>query len=194
MRILLAAAIGCLITACSNGGEVSGDAPKMQGAMAKRAAPTVQQRADFGTLADFVGKTLTGSPSAGSSEQFTDVQTWEWTLGGKAILIRHALADGSYGGHTYVYKDQASEMLKYVYVTNSGFHTVGDMSSTDTGWVAEEAVSGHDGITRVRSTSTLHEDGSTTMTSEYLKDGEWVDGHGFEYTETNDPLPALKTD
>ena len=183
MRLLLISATAMSISACAH--DISG---------AGLAPPTAKRIEDFGGLADYVGMTMTGSPTAESDEQFTDVQVWSWALGGKAILIRHALEDGSYGGDTYVYKDAKSGKLTYVYITNAGFHTVGEMLPTENGWIAEEAVTGHPEITRVRSTSVVHEDRSTSMTSEYLTSGKWVAGHAFEYKATDDPLPDLKTE
>ena len=195
MRIILISALTLLAGACAESNSPPEDAPKALGAIAQRSAPpTDKQIADFGNLANYVGLTMKGAPTEQSDEQFTDVQKWEWALGGDAILIRHALEDGSYGGDTYVYKDAKTDNLTYVYITNAGFHTVGEMVPTDNGWIAEEDVIGHAEITKVRSTSIVHEDKSTSMTSEYLKAGEWVPGHAFEYQVTDDPLPALKND
>ena len=103
------------------------------------------------------------------------------------------MADGSYGGDTYVYKDAASGDLTYVYITNAGFRTEGVMTVNDDGsFTAIEDVLGHETITQVSSTSRLNADGTTTMTSKYLKDGEWTAGHGFSYEPTTEALPALK--
>ena len=195
MRGILVAVAGLLLSACANESPVPEGAPKALGAMAERSAlPSAKQTEDFGALADFVGMKLVGTPTATSDEPLTDVQSWEWALGGKAILIRHALEDGSYGGDTYIYKDAKTGKLTYVYITNAGFHTVGEMTTTGAGWVAEEAVIGHPEITRVRSTSVIHDGKSTRMASEYLKGGAWVPGHEFEYRPTSGPLPALKSD
>lgn len=195
MQKILAATLGLFFAACTQSSSIPENAPKALGAIAERSAPpTAEQIADFGKLAEYVGMTWSGSPTAESEEQFTDIQKWEWALGGKAILIRHALEDGSYGGDTYVYRDSKTDELVYVYITNAGFHTVGTMTPTETGWVAEEDVNGHPDITKVRSTSVVHDDKSTTMTSEYLKSGEWVPGHAFEYKETSAASPALKSE
>ena len=178
-----------LLGACATGGNLLAASPSK----AELSKPTAEQLETFGGLTDYVGKTMKGAPSSASTESFTDYQSWEWALGGKAILIRHALEDGSYGGDTYIYKDAKSGKLTYVYVTNAGFHTVGDMQPVESGWVAEEAVTGHETITRVRSTTLVREDGSTKMTSEYLSNGEWTPGHQFEYALTTEPLPILKS-
>ncbi|MEM9939496.1 MAG: hypothetical protein AAF768_11650 [Pseudomonadota bacterium] len=154
--------------------------------------PTAAQIETFGPLTEFVGKTFKGAPLAAGSEAKADIQQWNWALGGSAILIKHAIEDGSYGGNTYVYKDAASGDLVYVYITNAGFRTEGSMTVNDDGtYIAEEAVEGHPSITKVRSTSRLADDGSTLMTSEYLDDGVWTPGHRFLYKPTSDPLPPL---
>ena len=147
----------------------------------------------FGALTDLVGKRFRGAPADGSTEPNPDTQSWEWALGGSAILIKHALADGSYGGDTYVYKDARTEDLVYVYITNAGFRTEGVMVVNDDGsFTAEEAVEGHPTITKVRSTSTLNADGTSSMTSEYFDGGTWKAGHAFIYSPTDEPLPRLK--
>ncbi|MEM1086755.1 MAG: hypothetical protein AAGH90_03430 [Pseudomonadota bacterium] len=155
--------------------------------------PTKLQTETFGALTDLVGARLRGTPSDGSTERAPDIQQWEWALGGTAILIRHALEDRSYGGDTYVYKDAARGELVYVYVTNAGFRTEGVILLNDNGsYTAEEDVAGHPTITKVRSTSVINRDGSTSMTSEYLDGGDWVPGHAFNYMPTDEPLPRLK--
>ena len=194
MRIFFIATVVLLLSSCSDRGSAPDkNGPKALGALAERnVSPTEQQIEDFGELANYVGMTMKGAPAGEGAETFRDVQKWEWALGGSAILIRHAFKDGSYGGNTYVYKDPKTNTLTYVYITNSGFHTVGEMRSIEGGWVAEEEVFGQGDVTRVRSTAKLNDDMSTSMVSEYLKAGEWVPGHAFEYKPTNDLLPALK--
>ena len=195
MKSVLAAAI-FILSACSvaqdGSTESEGQKPKALGQIAGALeAPSDIQSEKFGTLAQYVGKSFKGSPTGDSTEKFVDIQKWEWGLGGNTILIKHVLADGSYGGDTHVYKDAKTGNLTYVYITSGGFHTTGEMTPTQDGWVAEEAVTGHETITRVRSTSVVDANGIWLMTSEYLTDGEWVPGHAFEYAETQDPLPTL---
>jgi len=202
MRNLIIAVLAIALSSCGDGQSSDGvfpeNAPGVIGKVASASSgepeATEAQRAMFGTLVDNVGRSFKGMPTGDATEQFVDIQKWEWGLGGNTILIRHALADGSYGGDTHVYQDAKTNKLTYVYVTSGGFHTVGEMVPTDNGWVAEEAVSGHENITRVRSTSVVNSAGIWKMTSEYLTDGEWVRGHAFDYAETNDPLPALKVE
>ena len=164
---------------------------RMDALLTNNETPTAKQIETFGELTQFVGKSFKGYP-AGENEPY-DVQKWEWALGGTSILIRHAMADGSYGGDTYVYKDAASGDLTYVYITNAGFRTEGVMTVNEDGsFTAIEDVLGHETITQVSSTSRLNDDGTTTMTSQYLKDGEWTDDHSFNYAPTTEALPVIK--
>lgn len=150
------------------------------------------QKEAFGPLADLVGKTFYGTPFGGGDEVQPDIQSWSWAVGGWAISIRHALADGSYGGETLVYRDNGADALAYVYVTSAGFATDGSFSlKADGSWVAEEEVTGHPSITKVRSTGQMMPDGELRTSSEYYEDGEWVSGHGFVYRETIDQFPLL---
>ncbi|MDJ0920979.1 MAG: hypothetical protein QNI84_07610 [Henriciella sp.] len=191
MRIILTTLAFSLSAACA--AQVAADPVSTEVSVTVN-APTEAQVKTFGPLASLVGQSFRGNPMNGSSEPNPDTQKWEWALGGTAILIRHALADGSYGGDTYVYKDSTSGDLVYVYITNAGFRTEGVMTVNEDGsYTAVEAVNGHPEIVEVRSTSVLNEDGSTSMSSEYVtKDGTVTPGHSFTYQPTTEPLPKLK--
>lgn len=161
---------------------------------AKPATP--EQIARFGILAQLPGRTMRGKPIAESSELTGDMQRWEWTDNGKAISIRHALEDGSYGGETIVKEDPDTGDLGFVYVTNAGFTTTGTFKLADDGrsWTATEIVSGDSNVLEVESMGHLNTDGTLRTSSRYRTDEGWQDGHGFIYYETFDPLPKLKTD
>lgn len=148
----------------------------------------------FGKLASLVGLTFVSEPAEEGG--LYDTQVWEWALDGNAILIRHALSDGSYGGDTYIFKDKATGKLAYHYITNAGFATVGEMTLGDDGsWSAIEAVSGHEKWTHVRSTGRQLPDGRMVSEAEYTADGEtWTPGHSFTYSvaPAGTTLPRLK--
>lgn len=191
MRHLIAGLCIIGLTSCAHvHSDPSPTAPQIE---VTQPAPTELQVTTFGPLIDYIGGTYRGVPGEASSEALVDFQHWEWALGGTAIKISHAIEDGSYGGDTYIYKDAASGDLVYVYITNAGFRTEGIIVlNADGSYTAEEDVKGHATITKVRSTSRLNDDGSSTMTSEYLDAGEWVPGHNFVYTATDADLPQLK--
>jgi hypothetical protein len=93
---------------------------------------------------------------------------------------------------TYVYENAQTGSLDYVYVTSSGFHTSGSFELGEDGsWTAEEEVTGHETITRVRSTGRITPDGQMAMTSEYFANGEWMPGRNVVYGQTTQTLPEI---
>lgn len=140
---------------------------------------------ELAALEPFVGKTYEGTfTDAASGTKMTDVQAWEAILGGKAVRTMHSLNDGAYGGETIIYWDSQEQTLAYFYVTTGGFVTRGTMVAEDGGFTAIEYVEGNaDGITEVRSTSTVKPDGSMHLSSEYKQNGAWVPGHEITYVE-----------
>ena len=117
-------------------------------------------------MAGLVGKTWRSEPVGGGETGPADISKWSWDLGGRVIVSRHALEDGSYGGVTYIYENSQTGSLDYVYVTSAGFHTTGTYQlAGDDSWTAEEAVIGHETITRVRSTGRITPDGRMAVTS-----------------------------
>ena len=150
------------------------------------------RRERFGKLLDFVGNCYRATPTGDSAEQTADIQFWSTALGGAAITIEHALVDGSYGGISYIYPGAEPDAFTYVYITNAGFHTQGTIIiNDDQSFTASETVNGHPTITEVRSISRFDETGLTSMTSEFLDQGEWQPGPAFTHEVTTEPFPRL---
>lgn len=141
-----------------------------------------------------VGKTWKGRLSAeGAETESWDVSRWERALNGKAVRILHSVNDGQYGGETLIIWNRESEQVEFYYFTTAGFFTQGTISGEFGNFTAHEYVTGNsNGITEVRSSSTLLEDGSLKGTSEYLKNGEWVPGHEIIYKEAPDAEVTFK--
>lgn len=181
-RLVLTLASGLLLTACAC---FPGYAPEP-------AAPNAAQVAAFGALSELAGKTWRSEAVAGAGAGPADISRWSWDLGGRVMVNRHALEDGSYGGVTYVYENGQTGSLDYVYVTSAGFHTTGSFELGEDGsWTAEEAVTGHDTITRVRSTGRMTADGRMSMTSEYFAKGEWSPGRDVVYAPVEARIPEI---
>ncbi len=154
--------------------------------------PTAQQVDAFGPMAGLVGKTWRSEPVEGSEAGPADISKWSWDLGGRVIVSRHALEDGSYGGVTYIYENSQTGSLDYVYVTSAGFHTTGTYQLADDGsWTAEEAVTGHETITRVRSTGRIAPDGRMAVTSEYFAKDAWSPGRNVIYVPVKARIPEI---
>lgn len=153
---------------------------------------SVSRQSAFGALASLAGKTWRSAPTQQGEAGPADISSWGWDLGGRVMINRHALEDGSYGGVTYVYENGQTGGLDYVYVTSAGFHTAGSFVLGEEGsWTAEEAVTGHDAITRVRSTGRITEDGRMTMTSEYFANAEWSPGRNVVYEMVDAEVPEI---
>ncbi len=153
--------------------------------LAPPTAGAVTPNEHLAPLAPFVGKTWRGEFVDSTPEDpRVDVQRWEWALNGQGIRIVHSLNDGEYGGETMVMYDRERERLIYFYFTTAGFYTTGTIVADDGMFVShEEVVGSTEGVTAVRSTSRILDDGRLESHSEYLKNGEWVPGHGVVYEE-----------
>lgn len=140
-------------------------------------------------LSMFVGKTWVGD--FGGDDKAVDVARWEWALQGKAARITHSLNEGEYAGETMIVWDSSKESLVYFYFTTAGFYTSGTMEIDGQSLTAyEEVVGDINGITAVRSESSLQEDGSMRGVSQYLVNGEWTEGRTVVYRE--DATAVLK--
>ncbi len=142
----------------------------------------------------YIGKTLEGAfVNSATGESSVDVQHWEATLGGKAIRVVHSLNEGEYGGETIIFWDSKENTVAFYYFTTADFYTHGTMTSELGVFTATETVEGSaDGITEVRSSSRMLEDGRVHLKSEFLKDGEWVPGHEIYYAEAPEAKVVFK--
>lgn len=136
----------------------------------------------------FLGKTFRGELKDSTPEKpMVDISHWEIALAGKAVRNLHSVQDGAYCGETIIFWDAAAKSLVYFYFTSGGFYTQGTMRVEGAKFIAHEKVVGEvEGITEVRATGELLADGSLKTSSEYLKGGEWVPGHGAVYHEAPD--------
>lgn len=155
-------------------------------------AHAVEPDPHLAPLAPFVGKTWRGEfVQADSGQPAVDVARWEWALNGKAVRILHSIDDGAYGGESLVLWDPEDERIVYFYFTTEGFYTTGTMAIADGVFTSHEIVSGNtEGVTEVRASGELLEDGRWHARSEYLKDGAWTPGHEAYYVE--DPTAVVR--
>lgn len=133
----------------------------------------------------FIGKTYRGVFAESTPEKpMVDVAKFERAMNGMAIRSLHSVNDGMYGGESLIYWDAEKKSLVFVYVTTAGFATYGTIKATATGYSAEEDVKNNaNGITKVRSTSTLDKNGGYVVKADYLANGEWKAGREVTYVE-----------
>jgi hypothetical protein len=158
------------------------------------AAETASLHPKLEALRPFLGKTFRGEFANSTPEKpVVDVSHWERALNGNAIRSLHSINDGAYGGEMIIYWDEERQTIAYYYFTTAGFHTTGTMTVENGRFTSFEKVIGSaDGITEVRGTGTINDDGTMTSSSEYLKNGEWVPGHGATYHEAPDAKVVFK--
>ncbi len=123
----------------------------------------------------------------GKTEKTVDRSHWSRVLNGMAIKTVHSINDGVYGGESMIFWDEAKQSLAYYYFTTAGFYTHGTMEfdGTNNRIIAREKVENNaNGITEVQSSSELKGD-ELTVKSQYLKNGNWVDGHSAIYKRTS---------
>lgn len=161
---------------------------------AQEQADSVKINQHLKPLLPFVGKTWKSEfPGSTPEKPVYDVQHWELILNGQAIRIMHSLNEGAYGGETIVLWDKEKEQLTYFYFTTAEFYTQGTFSFDDKKWIGHEYVTGNkDGITEVKSTGEILPDGRLHSKSQYLKNGEWVNGHEFYYLEDSSAKVLFK--
>jgi hypothetical protein len=142
----------------------------------------------------FLGKTwrgVLGDPAA--KKPTIDIARYERALNGTAVKTLHSVNDGSYGGESIIFWDKKKESLVFYYFTTAGFHTTGTMSAEGRSFIAHEFVTGNEnGITEVKSTATLGDDGKLRTASQYLRNGEWVPGHTAVYEEASDAVVRFR--
>lgn len=115
-----------------------------------------------------------------------DVSKWERALNGTTVRTLHSINDGMYGGESLIFFDKSKNSIVFYYFTTAGFYTQGYIEMvSDNSFVAYEVVTGNkDGITKVKSTSTLKGDNMEVATS-YLKQGIWTKPEKRVYTRSN---------
>lgn len=133
----------------------------------------------------YIGKTWRGEAANSTPDKpVVDISRWERAMNGQAIRILHSLNDGEYGGETIIVWDAKKESLVFYYFTTGGFYTHGTVWFEEGKMISHEYVVGNEnGITEVKAIGEVLPDGRMHSTSQYLKNGNWEDGHEFYYSE-----------
>ena len=132
-----------------------------------------------------IGKVWRGEFANSTPEKpVVDITRWERALNGNAIRVLHSINRGDYGGETLFFWSEEKKSIVYHYFTTANFQTTGTVTFEGKKFTSLEKVSGQaGGITEVRATGELKDDGSLVLKSEYLKDGQWTPGRETVYRE-----------
>lgn len=165
-----------LLAACNGAPETAADAP---------VSPSPAQTTTYEPMKIFGGFTTTawrGEGTDPAGKPVVDIATYKYILGGRALQSTHRLEDGSYGGRTIYFYDEGQKKYIYHYFTTAGFHTVGEVTPNDNGFIAIEKAIGHPTVDEVRSNMTVKEDEIRVVTEMINKDGTSQSHEGFVYT------------
>jgi len=139
------------------------------------AAANAELAAELRVFEPYFGTWQADFPVAEGQPAMQDVSHWARALNGTAVRTLHSINDGLYGGESLIFWDKSKNSLVFYYFTTAGFYTQGTMEMVnDHGFIAYEDVTGNkDGITKVKSTSTLR-DGQIIVSTQYLKQEKWT--------------------
>ena len=115
----------------------------------------------------------------------TDVSKWERALNGNALRTLHSINNGEYGGESLIFFDNTKQQIVFYYFTTAEFFTTGTIEIVSGNeFIAYEDVTGNEnGITKVKSTSTLV-DNTIQVSTAYFKQGTWTDPEARTYRRT----------
>jgi hypothetical protein len=133
-----------------------------------------------------LGKTWKGEFKNSTKEKpVFDVSRWERALNGQAVRVQHSINNGDYGGESIIFWDNEKKSLVFYYFTTAGFFTTGTMTVENGKFISHEYVKGYqnNSVTEVKAAIEFTADGKMINKSQYLKNGEWVDGHEAIYVE-----------
>lgn len=134
-------------------------------------------------FAPLIGKTFRGEFENSTPEKpVVDVSTYERAMNGQAVRSFHSINDGEYGGESVFMWDAKQQKISYWYFTTAGFFTQGTLDVQGNELTSFEEVTGNaNGITKVKAVTTLLEDGTFRVKSEYFANGEWTEGRNTSY-------------
>lgn len=131
------------------------------------------------------GKTMRGEGTAPDGSPIVDIAKWEMILGGRAFQWTHRLEDGSYGGRTIFFYDEAAQEYIFHYFTTAGFHTTGGVTPTETGFIVIEKVLGHPKFVEIYSEIIIDKDEVRIASRHKDKDGVLTEGEVTVFRESD---------
>ncbi|MFC2951021.1 hypothetical protein ACFOOP_03730 [Marinicaulis aureus] len=131
----------------------------------------------------FAGTAWRGEGTGPDGKPIVDIAVYDMILGGRAFQSTHRLEGGTYGGRTIIFYDEGAKEYIFHYFTTAGFHTVGEIVPTDTGFTAVEQVMNHPEYAQVRSEAIFGDATIRVNSSHVAHDGTVSDGDGLSYKQ-----------
>jgi hypothetical protein len=151
-------------------------------------AAAYEPMAPFAKLA---GRAWRGEGTGPDGKPIVDIARYQMILGGRAFQSTHRLEGGTYGGRTIIFFDEGAEKYIFHYFTTAGFHTTGDLTLTDTGFISIEKVEGHAVYAEVRGEAFISDKEMRVVSQHVTHDGEISEGDALTYREIEDPGPLF---
>ena len=133
------------------------------------------------------GRAWRGEGTGPNGQAIVDIARYEMILGGRALQSTHRLEGGTYGGRTIFFYDEAADEYIFHYFTTTGFHTVGTIEPTQTGFKSIEAINGLAEIAEVHSQITIDGDRMRIESFHLNHEGDRSAGDALVYREIEDP-------
>ena len=187
LAAVLAAPLASTVGAATLGASAIGTAALGATALMAGAAHAGEQESEaYAPMAPFAkldGRVLRGEGEGPNGQPIVDYAIWESILGGRAFQSTHRLEDGTYGGRTIFFYDEAAKQHVFHYFTTAGFHTTGVIDVTEAGFAAVEKVIGHEQFDEVRSFVRFVGDTVEVSSAHVDKNGVATPTSGIVYTD-----------
>lgn len=155
-------------------------------AAAKEPAATAAY-APMAPFAKLAGTAWRGEGEGPDSKSVADIVRYEMIIGGRAFQATHRLEDGSYGGRTIFFYDEGAKKYIFHYFTTAGFHTLGEITPTDNGFVSVEKIEGNTKYAEVRAEMIFENEAIRVKTTLVDKSGKASGGGDLVYHRIEDP-------
>ncbi len=170
---------------CISGGAATLASAKPR--VAEQLAAPAPAYAPMAPFAPVAGKSWRGVGKGPDGKPIVDIARYEMILGGRALQTTHRLEGGDYGGRTIIFFDEGAKKYVFHYFTTAGFHTIGEIIPTKTGFTSVEAVQNHHEIAEVRAEAVFGDGTIRVISSHVTHDGAVSDGDELFYREIKDP-------
>ena len=175
---------GLFVLAACGAADVSSAEPAKTAIERAADIAVYEPMAPFAALA---GRAWRGEGTGPDGKPIVDFAYYEMILGGRAFQSTHKIENANYGGRTIFFFDEGAKKYIYHYFTTAGFHTIGEITPTETGFTAIEEVVGHAEFSEVRSEMIIDRDASGAImrveSSHVRKDGAVSAGDSITYRE-----------